>query len=42
MPQRLAYTNYFDDHETHDKQLRKRRYKKFKPYKYSMGEEGED
>ena len=31
-----------DDHKAHVKQLRKRRHKKFKPYKYSMGEEDED
>ena len=39
-PKPRSRVNYLDDHETHAKQLRKRRHKKFKPYKYSMGEEG--
>ena len=40
---RIQFVNYLDvDHNAHGKQLRKRRYKKFKPYKYSMGEEDED
>ena len=39
---RIQFVNYLDNHKAHVKQLRKRRYKKFKPYKYSMGEEDED
>ena len=39
---RIQFVNYLDDHKAHAKQLRKRRHKKFKPYKYSMGEEDED
>ena len=39
---RIQFVNYLDDHKAHGKQLRKRRYKKFKSYKYSMGEEDED
>ena len=39
---RIQFVNYLDDHKAHGKQLRKRRHKKFKPYKYSMGEEDED
>ena len=39
---RIQFLNYSDDHKAHAKQLRKRRHKKFKPYKYSMGEEDED
>ena len=37
-----SIVNYLDDHEAHGKRLRKRRHKKFNPYKYSMGEEDED
>ena len=36
---RIQLVNYLDDHKAHAKQLKKRRHKKFKPYKYSMGEE---
>ena len=36
---RILFVNYLDDHEAYGKQLRKRRHKKFNPYKYSMGEE---
>ena len=36
---RIQFLNYLDDHKSHGKQLKKRRHKKFKPYKYSMGEE---
>ncbi|CAH3181336.1 unnamed protein product [Porites lobata] len=39
---RIQFVNYLDDHKAHSKQLRKRPHKKFKPYKYSMGEENED
>ena len=39
---RIQFLNYLDDHKAHVKQLRKRRHKKFKPYKYSMGEKDED
>ncbi|CAH3019609.1 unnamed protein product [Porites evermanni] len=39
---RIQFVNYLDDHKAHAKQLKKRRHKKFKPYKYSMGEEDED
>ena len=39
---RIQFVNYLDDHKSHAKQLRKRRHKKFKTYKYSMGEEDED
>ena len=39
---RIQFVNYLDDHKAHGKQLRKRRHKKFKPYKHSMGEEDED
>ena len=39
---RIQFVNYLDDHKSHGKQLKKRRHKKFKPYKYSMGEEDED
>ena len=39
---RIQFVNYLDDHKAHAKQLRKRRQKKFKPYKHSMGEEDED
>ena len=38
----IQFLNYLDDHKSHGKQLKKRRHKKFKPYKYSMGEEDED
>ena len=38
---RIQFVNFLDD-KAHAKQLRKRRHKKFKPYKYSMGEEDED
>jgi len=41
----IQFLNYLDDHNAHDKQLRKRsRHKKFrvKSYSYSMGEEDED
>ena len=38
---RIQFVNYLDDHKAHAKQPRKRRHKKFKPYKYSMGEEDE-
>ena len=31
-----------DDHKIHGKKLKKRRYKKFKPYKYSTVEKDED
>ena len=36
---RIQFVNYLDDLKAHGKQLRKRQHKKFKPYKYSMGEE---
>ena len=36
---RIQFVNYLDDHKAHAKQLKKRRHKKFKPYKYSMGED---
>ena len=36
---RIQFPNYLDDHKSHGKQLKKRRHKKFKPYKYSMGED---
>ena len=36
---RIQFLNYLDDHKSHGKQLKKRRRKKFKPYKYSTGEE---
>ena len=39
---RIQFVNYLDDHKSHGKQLKKHRHKKFKPYKYSMGEEEED
>ncbi|CAH3171823.1 unnamed protein product [Porites lobata] len=39
---RIQFVNYLDDDKAHAKQLRKRRHKKLKPYKYSMGEEDED
>ena len=39
---RIQFVNYLDDHKAHTKQLRKGRHKKFKPYKYSIGEEDED
>ena len=39
---RIQFVNYLDDLKAHAKQLGKRRHKKFKPYKYSMGEEDED
>ena len=39
---RIQFVNYLDDHKARAKQLKKRRHKKFKPYKYSMGEEDED
>ena len=39
-PKPRRRVNYLDDHKTHAKQLRKRRHKKFKRYKYSVGEEG--
>ena len=39
---RIQFVNYLDDHKAHARQLRKRRHKKFKPYKYSMSEEDED
>ena len=39
---RIQFLNYLDDHKPHVKQLRKRRHKKLKPYKYSMGEKDED
>ena len=32
---RIQFVNYLDDHKAHGKQLRKRRDKKFKPYKSS-------
>ena len=35
----IQFLNYLDDHKSHGKQLKKRRHKKFKPYKYSMGED---
>ena len=39
----IQFFNYLDDHNAHGKQIRKRsRRKKFKPYKYSVGEEDED
>ena len=39
----IQFLNYLDDHNVHGKQVRKRsRRKKFKPYKYSVGEEDED
>ena len=38
----IIYYYDLDDHKAHAKQLRKCRHKKFKPYKYSMGEEDED
>ena len=39
---RIQFVNYLDDPKAHAKQLRKRRHTKFRPYKYSMGEEDED
>ena len=36
---RIQFLNYLDDHKSHGKQLKKRRHKEFKPYKYSMGED---
>ena len=39
---RIQFENYLDDHKAHGKQLRKRWHTKFKPYKYSLGEEDED
>ena len=41
---RIQFVKYLDDHnyKAHAKQLRKRRHKKFKPYKFSVGEETED
>ena len=39
---RIQFVNDLDDHKAHAKQMKKRRHKKFKPYKYSMGEEDED
>ena len=39
---RIQFVNYLNDHEAHGKRLRKRRHKKFNPYKYSTGEEDED
>ena len=33
---RIQFLNDLDDHTSHGKQLKKRRHKKFKPYKYSM------
>ena len=39
---RIQLMNYLNDQKAHGKQLRKRRHKKFTPYKYSMGEEDED
>ena len=39
---RVQFVKYLDDHKAHAKHLRKRRHMKFKPYKYSMGEEAED
>ena len=36
---RIQFLNYLDDHKSHGKHLKKRRHKKFKPYKYSMGED---
>ena len=36
---RIQFLNYLDDHKSHGKQLKKRWRKKFKPYKYSTGEE---
>ncbi|CAH3138514.1 unnamed protein product [Porites lobata] len=36
---RIQFLNYLDDHKSHGKQLKKRRHKKFKPYKYSKGED---
>ena len=38
---RIQFVNYLDYDKAHGKQLRKRRYKKFKPYKYSMDEEAD-
>ena len=34
---RIQFVNYLDDHKAHAKQLRKRRHKKFKPYKVLHG-----
>ena len=39
---RIQFVNYLDDHKAHGKHLRKHRHKKFKPFKYSMGEEDKD
>ena len=39
---RIQFVNYLDDHKAHAKQLRTGRHTKFKPYKYSMGDEDED
>ena len=39
---RIQFVNYLDDHKAHGKQLRKLWHKKFKSYKYFMGEEDED
>ena len=37
----IQFVNYLDYYKAHAKQPRKRWHKKFKPYKYSMGEEDE-
>ena len=39
---RIQFPNYLDDHKSHGKQLKKRRHKKFKPYKYSMNEDEDE
>ena len=36
---RIQFLNYLDDYKSHGKHLKKLRHKKFKPYKYSMGED---
>ena len=36
---RIQFVNYLGDHKSHGKRLKKRRHKKFKSYKYSMGED---
>ena len=38
---RIQFVNYLDDHGAHGKQKKRTRHKKFKPHKYSMGEEEE-
>ena len=37
---RIQFVNYLDDNKAHAKQFWKRRHRKFKPSKFSMGEDG--